>query len=357
MKKILMIVTMFVVAFASYANAATEINTGDGTKVLVDGNNVSIKTKPTIAPAKAEVPTTVKKKKKGAVIKKKVKPTAVPTQVVAAPVSPAASAASIDITVIGNDGVSKTASANFGSVSPTASEVITTKKVWNAKTKKYDEVPVKAGEKSQASTSNKSNFRLNVNLGIFSPDKLTSTPHADHLTIAYGIRAFSSTNSANQPVGFQTQSSDTNTVIGDLAVKAKVWRLGLEYRPLEQRSTLDTKFYGSSLGALDVITSNVIIGKFYAVDERKWSAFLGLGTEYTRIEGSIRMGGFKFRTDGDGWTPVLQLGASYHLNRYWSVEALYEKSNVVVTTKIPGAPDLRTTRDDRVIARIDLGLF
>lgn len=356
--KITTLVVMMLIGIitSSTANAA-EVQVEKDASVSVGTNpdgSLKITTKPTVAPAKAEAKQAPAKKKKGAAVgKKKSKKAEVATPVAPTALSPTAVNITVYDMTLGSSFTAKAVGANGlnGTIEP-----IMMKKVWNTRTKKYDEVPVKAGEKSPEKNGSNANFKFN-GFNIFMPDKLTSTPRADHLSIAYGVRMFSSTNSANQPAGFQTQSSDMNTVTGDLALKAKVWRLGLEYRPLEQRSTLDTKFYGASLGALDVITSNVILVKFYAIDEQKWSAFIGLGTENTRIEGSIRMGGFKFKTDGEGQTPVMQLGTGYRFNRYLSVEALYEKSNVVVTTKIPGAPDLRTTRDDRVMARIDLGLF
>lgn len=194
-------------------------------------------------------------------------------------------------------------------------------------------------------------------LDIFIPDPLTSTANHDHFQIAYGIRAFNGTDTSGQPTGFQTSSSDMTGNDMDLAILVKVWLVGVEYRPLGHTSKHDTKFYGSSLGGLNITTSNVILGKFYAVDEKKWNISIAYGTELTAIDGSIRMGGFKFQTSGDGWSPVLQLGAEYHLNKNWSLGAVYERSNIRIVTTIPGAPDLVTSRNDRVVVRLGLGLF
>jgi Outer membrane protein beta-barrel domain len=274
---------------------------------------------------------------------KKVKVVVKPT-VVATPVATSGTASSLSPTSAIKPGDAKSLSLTAKSISSTVSP-----------TAKSMSSTAKAASSSVSGTAKKSAVAEYL-IGFFTPSDVSATA-ADHLQVSYGIRAFNGTNSSGQPAGFQTSSSDETGVSDDLAVMAKIWRIGIEYRPLGHRSEHETTFYGSSLNGLGITTSNVIVGKFFAYDTCDWLAYVGGGAEETSIDGAISMGGFKFITEGDGWSPVLQFGAGYRLNKHWTIDMVYERSNIKIVTHIPGVPDLITTRNDRVIARVSLGLF
>jgi hypothetical protein len=167
------------------------------------------------------------------------------------------------------------------------------------------------------------------------------------------LRSFNGLNTLSQPIGFATTSSDQTGVKAELSLQLEVYRkFALEVLPLPNSRTLDTQFYGSSLGSIKVVTDSVWIGKFFPIDTSTYSVSIGFGYEHTKLDGAISMGGFNFPTTGAGWSPVFQIGGQYHLNKCLSLGVDYERSNVRIVTKIPGVPDLVSTYSDRLSMRV-----
>jgi hypothetical protein len=180
----------------------------------------------------------------------------------------------------------------------------------------------------------------------------------DFLTLGGRARSFNSLFASVPPTGFATTSSDSTRVDIELSIEVKYSRFALEYIPLNNTRLLDTKFFGSSLGGINVTTSNVLIAKFFAIDTYEWSGTLGFGAENNKLDGvGPSMGGYTFPTSIQEWTPVFQVGLRYHLTDRISIGVDYERSNVRIATTIPGCPDLVSTFTDRMSVRLMCGIF
>jgi hypothetical protein len=192
--------------------------------------------------------------------------------------------------------------------------------------------------------------------------KKVDSGNKDYFQIGLRVRAFNGLNTNSQLTGgFEPTSSDQSgkdAVRIQLSLQAKFKRFAIEYLPLENTRALETKFYGSSLGGVTLTTSNVILGKFFPIDEKQYSVSVGVGIEHNMLGGNgVSMGGFVFPTDVNSWSPVFQFGGQYYLHNRISIGFDYERSNARVTTKIPGVPDLVTTWTDRMDVRLMLGVF
>jgi len=178
----------------------------------------------------------------------------------------------------------------------------------------------------------------------------------DTFQIGADLRAFNSWDTSSQPIGFATTSSDEVGISGQISLQAKFRKFGLEYDfRLGKDRTLDTQFYGASLGGIKVNTNHALIWKFFPIDLPDWAASVGFGAEHTELSGAVSMGGFKFHTTGNGWSPVLQIGGWYHLTDWMSLRANYERVNVRIVTEIPGVPNLNSTNESRFILGLMFG--
>jgi len=166
------------------------------------------------------------------------------------------------------------------------------------------------------------------------------------------MRSFDGLNTASQPIGFATTSSDEGQSSLELYVQAKYKRFALVWYPLDHSRDLVTKFYGTKIGEQKITTSTLVIGKFFFVDTPKFGVSAGLGGEFTKVRGAVMLGGFKFPTTGGGWTPVFQLGGQYYIGKHLVLGMDYERSNVRLVTTIPGVPDLVSTFESRVAFEI-----
>lgn len=166
------------------------------------------------------------------------------------------------------------------------------------------------------------------------------------------VRTFNSLSNESQPNGFATMSSDQGKSSLEPFAQIGMDRFAIEVLLLDHSRDLVTKFNGSTLGKLKVTTGNTVIGKFFFWNSPQGGASIGLGTEHTKIDGAVSMGGFKFPTTGAGWSPVFQIGGEYRVGKYFTLGMDYERSNVRIVTTIPGVPDLVSVFDSRFAFKI-----
>lgn len=175
------------------------------------------------------------------------------------------------------------------------------------------------------------------------------------VTLGLGISSFQDWNTLGQPTGFGTESSDSNGVNMELAVTGRYKWVGFEWIPLEKSRELATKFYGSSLGKIDVTRDLWFVGRiFLPISNPKYSVFLGLGVEHNKLDGNLMMGGFPFPTKGGGYSPVLQVGGQYRMNDRLSLEGGYNKRNVEVASEPADVPDITSKLEGSYFARVHL---
>jgi len=184
------------------------------------------------------------------------------------------------------------------------------------------------------------------------------TSSTDYFQLSVGIRLRSFNGLSNViPTGFTNEAGDETESEVEAVVQYKFGRFAIEYIPLDHTRTLDTEFYGSSLGGIKVITNNVIILKCFGVDNSRFGLSIGAGIESTQIEGAVSMGGFEFTTTGKGWSPIVQIGALYHMSKDFSLGLDYEKTNLQIRTEIPGVPDLVSSFTERFAAKVLVRVF
>lgn len=329
-KNLVFMVTLCVVVFASYANAAaTEVVKKELIERTTTDKVVASSTTPVVAKAK-----TVKKKKSMPKKKKRVEKVVDAAQVAPAAISPAASVdmvpSSLDITMA--DG--KKYVASVATTTTSAADLTKTAKK-------------KSGN----------SIRIKIDLlSVFMPDGVSSTARRDWLQVGYAMRFPNGVDTSGQPVGFQTAVSDQGVVANELTLGVKYKMVGVQYDPLPYSRTVGYKFYGSTLGKYEVTTLAKLVGKIYWYDGQNLSSSVGLGYEYTQISGAIKMGGFPFKTTGDGWIPFMQLEGSYHFNRTWSATLGWEMGGPKLVTEIPGAPDIITSMPYRGTMKLTANL-
>ena len=68
------------------------------------------------------------------------------------------------------------------------------------------------------------------------------------------------------------------------------------------------------------------------------------------------MGGYRFKTTGDGWSPILGLGALFHLNQVFDLSAGWVWGGSYISTELPMATDLRTGMQNNGYVQISTNL-
>lgn len=340
MKTMIKFVTMmFIVAFASHANAATEINTKDG-KISVDGDKVSINTKPAVKPAATKAPTKKKKvvgKKKKKLVKNPGVQYALPEELMTSPQVPIEEAKK-NLAELVNPGVDITP---LGDSTNSATQV--------TKTAKKDDKKKFVGVK------------FNINLfDIFMPNKLTSTARKDHLSVS-GVMNNSMPLRTTDTFNGVNTVSDPNVANITAALKAKLGSVFLDYQPMEVKRSRNTFIKGAPVGQVDVFTSNKITIGFYVLEELLKTYDSGLtldaGYEYSRVDGNLMIGVGKVANEGGGWSSVYRATYHYYYNDRISAFIGWEKENIQLTNRFVSAGLDTTIFEGGPFAGLNIGLF
>ena len=159
--------------------------------------------------------------------------------------------------------------------------------------------------------------------------------------IGFDVRFAPSVGAGTLPMGFQFLNTKSAEPEFFLQVKYKYVALNASVNLGEQDVTMQT--YGSGLNTVHVSTPIASTLKCYPLDgiSDAWSVypFIGIGVEYTKVQGNFSMGGFKFDTSGgDNFTPVIPIGIEFGKDIRFSLG--YEVRTVALDTVLPGVGTL-----------------
>lgn len=173
-----------------------------------------------------------------------------------------------------------------------------------------------------------------------------------HIFAGLGLSFDNNWNTLGQPIGFATESSDSNKVSPEFSIIGKYKCAGFEVIPFNSGRDLPTEFYGSGLGKVRVTRDLWLVGRIYPVENSKYSLFVGFGVEHNKVSGNLSMAGFLIPVKRGGYTPIVQFGGQYHLNKSLSLEGGYNKRNVPCTSELPGVPDITPRLESSYFARL-----
>ncbi len=113
------------------------------------------------------------------------------------------------------------------------------------------------------------------------------------------------------------------------------------------------KYRGATLGELEIDTKLKLLGKIFPVDTREYSLSIGLGAEYTTIDGHVSMGTFNFPIDHKEWVPVLQISGNFHATECLSFRLNYEERSNLIRVAITDTIDL----DSKSYKSLGIGMY